>query len=479
MAEKKGQIGFDGKDRAAGAKRFRRGIKVNGQHERGVPLCVCISPYIHTLLGEERGLERARRGEAGEEEEEGSAAMRHHCCSKQKVKRGLWSPEEDEKLVRHITAHGHNCWSSVPKNAGLQRCGKSCRLRWINYLRPDLKRGTFSEQEERIIIDVHRILGNRRDFSVHDETHRGFHPPPSSAVASRWAQIAKHLPGRTDNEVKNFWNSCIKKKLIAQGLDPKTHNLLPASKSLLRGANPSSNNHAAQSFHHSNRGGGGAVAGTTTPPFTISSPTKAAFDALTGAPPLQELEPPLYDVVANNPGMLMRQRDQAAAIPGYQYQNNGHGVLMSFTDQNAGGLQASMDFVNGSSSSSSMDHAVGGGMHNGNGNGFSQGMPAAAFMDDTAAMWAAAVEPAMGAGMEVVQQQQQQQQQPPAQGLVQGQMVMNGGGAVADKGLDMMDVSSVYSGVGANAAFDLDLMESCGFFGGAGGNAMEQLQWDC
>ncbi|CAN4083657.1 unnamed protein product [Withania somnifera] len=128
--------------------------------------------------------------------------MGHHCCSKQKVKRGLWSPEEDEKLIRHITTHGHSCWSSVPKLAGLQRCGKSCRLRWINYLRPDVKRGCFSEQEERTIIDVHRILGNR------------------------WAQIAKHLPGRTDNEVKNFWNSCIKKKLISQGFDPNTHNLL-------------------------------------------------------------------------------------------------------------------------------------------------------------------------------------------------------------------------------------------------------------
>ncbi|CAA6666140.1 unnamed protein product [Spirodela intermedia] len=122
--------------------------------------------------------------------------MGHHsCCSKQKVRRGLWSPEEDEKLIKYVSTHGHGCWSSVPKLAGLQRCGKSCRLRWINYLRPDLKRGNFSHQEESLIIELHRLLGNR------------------------WAQIAKHLPGRTDNEVKNFWNSTIKKKLISRAFD--------------------------------------------------------------------------------------------------------------------------------------------------------------------------------------------------------------------------------------------------------------------
>ncbi|CAI9757416.1 unnamed protein product [Fraxinus pennsylvanica] len=128
---------------------------------------------------------------------------RHSCTEKEKLRKGLWSPDEDEKLNNFITRFGVGCWSSVPKLAGLQRCGKSCRLRWINYLRPDLKRGMFSQEEEDLIISLHEALGNR------------------------WAQIAARLPGRTDNEIKNFWNSCLKKKLIKQGIDPKTHKLVP------------------------------------------------------------------------------------------------------------------------------------------------------------------------------------------------------------------------------------------------------------
>ncbi|VAH14095.1 unnamed protein product [Triticum turgidum subsp. durum] len=108
---------------------------------------------------------------------------RHSCCYKQKLRKGLWSPEEDEKLMNHITKHGHGCWSSVPKLAGLQRCGKSCRLRWINYLRPDLKRGAFAQDEEDLIVELHAVLGNR------------------------WSQIAAQMPGRTDNEIKNLWCS--------------------------------------------------------------------------------------------------------------------------------------------------------------------------------------------------------------------------------------------------------------------------------
>ncbi|KAL4363043.1 hypothetical protein GQ457_04G012570 [Hibiscus cannabinus] len=124
---------------------------------------------------------------------------RQPCCDKLGVKKGPWTAEEDKKLVNFIITHGHCCWRSVPKLAGLRRCGKSCRLRWTNYLRPDLKRGLLNDDEEQLVIDLHARLGNR------------------------WSKIAARLPGRTDNEIKNHWNTHIKKKLTKMGIDPVTH----------------------------------------------------------------------------------------------------------------------------------------------------------------------------------------------------------------------------------------------------------------
>nr|AZB53097.1 R2R3-MYB transcription factor [Fagopyrum tataricum] len=125
--------------------------------------------------------------------------MRKPCCEKEGINKGAWSKQEDKKLIDYISSNGEGCWRSLPKAAGLRRCGKSCRLRWINYLRPDIKRGNFAQDEEDLIVKLHALLGNR------------------------WSLIAGRLPGRTDNEVKNYWNSHVRKKLIQMGIDPNNH----------------------------------------------------------------------------------------------------------------------------------------------------------------------------------------------------------------------------------------------------------------
>ncbi|KAL0694831.1 hypothetical protein Bca4012_062011 [Brassica carinata] len=116
------------------------------------------------------------------------------------TKRGGWTDEEDQKLVAYINEYGIGDWRFLPCKAGsLQRCGKSCRLRWLNYLRPGVKKGKFTLEEEEAIINFQSILGNR------------------------WAAIAQQMPGRSDNDIKNHWNSCLKKRLERNGIDQMTH----------------------------------------------------------------------------------------------------------------------------------------------------------------------------------------------------------------------------------------------------------------
>ncbi|KAI4376967.1 hypothetical protein MLD38_014667 [Melastoma candidum] len=116
------------------------------------------------------------------------------CCDKNNVKRGPWSPEEDAILRSYVETYGTGGnWIALPKKAGLRRCGKSCRLRWLNYLRPDIKHGGFTDEEDEIIYNLYNEIG------------------------SRWSVIASQLPGRTDNDVKNYWNTKLKKKLLSSG----------------------------------------------------------------------------------------------------------------------------------------------------------------------------------------------------------------------------------------------------------------------
>ncbi|XVE53847.1 hypothetical protein DITRI_Ditri03aG0034600 [Diplodiscus trichospermus] len=135
---------------------------------------------------------------------------RSPSCSKEGMNKGAWTASEDKILVDYIKVHGEGKWKNIPKEAGLKRCGKSCRLRWMNYLRPDIKRGNISSDEEDLIIRLHKLLGNR------------------------WSLIAGRLPGRTDNEIKNYWNSHLSKREQRKEPRPKLNHSKAESKPVTR-----------------------------------------------------------------------------------------------------------------------------------------------------------------------------------------------------------------------------------------------------
>ncbi|XP_072999482.1 transcription factor MYB2-like [Typha latifolia] len=104
------------------------------------------------------------------------------------LRKGPWTLEEDTLLIHYIACHGEGRWNLLARCSGLKRTGKSCRLRWLNYLKPDVKRGNLSPEEQFLILELHSKWGNR------------------------WSRIAQHLPGRTDNEIKNYWRTRVQKQ---------------------------------------------------------------------------------------------------------------------------------------------------------------------------------------------------------------------------------------------------------------------------
>ncbi|CAO2830098.1 unnamed protein product [Amaranthus hypochondriacus] len=130
--------------------------------------------------------------------------QKDHQEEEQELRRGPWTLEEDTLLIHYVACHGEGRWNLLAKSAGLKRTGKSCRLRWLNYLKPDIKRGNLSPQEQLLILELHSKWGNR------------------------WSKIAAHLPGRTDNEIKNYWRTRVQKQARQLNMESNSQSFIDA-----------------------------------------------------------------------------------------------------------------------------------------------------------------------------------------------------------------------------------------------------------
>ncbi|CAK9312164.1 unnamed protein product [Citrullus colocynthis] len=219
------------------------------------------------------------------------------------LRRGPWTLEEDNLLIHSISTHGEGRWNLLASRSGLRRTGKSCRLRWLNYLKPDVKRGNLSAQEQLLILDLHSKWGNR------------------------WSKIAQHLPGRTDNEIKNYWRTRVQKQARHLNIDTNSEAFQQIIRSywmprLIQKINQSPPSELP----------------ITSPPEVLSQ-SSFAFEAPTAAPPPPAMTPLLIggDLVGSSCNSSSSSSSQITQISGYQNYENFGSFLKDYCHDGHGG----------------------------------------------------------------------------------------------------------------------------------------------
>ncbi|XP_076919284.1 uncharacterized protein LOC143580029 [Bidens hawaiensis] len=212
--------------------------------------------------------------------------------SGQVLKKGPWTAAEDAILMEYVKKHGEGNWNAVQRNSGLMRCGKSCRLRWANHLRPNLKKGAFTPEEERQIIELHSKFGNK------------------------WARMALHLQGRTDNEIKNYWNTRLKRRLRAG---------LPI--------------YPVDFQHHRRRQHEQSLHNQTTPFSSSSSPSNHTNTAINSISPLL-YDPLAYPVMNNTPFYIQNSQSMHPNTTQFANRNSATSSISFFNQGFPSSLQS-------------------------------------------------------------------------------------------------------------------------------------------